>query len=270
MPTTTSTASAAPAAPARPAPRITIVGPGDGKAVAEIEKLIGQSIAWADGSAASTSRGRAPRPRGQPRRRREPRRDDRGGGRHKQRGATRRPPRARSPREPAPQPRAGRVRSRASSRRPAPRRPDRGGPAPRSRRSPAARAGRPGRQPFAGLPAAPGARQGLKARFPSRHLTGLLPVREYRREAAFFRRHNDLIHGCRAPSARLGTGTGNVGARRRARTHDGVRRDRVRADQGAAPAGDPAQLRGLVHLRDRLQSVAQPDHQRDAGARTAR
>ncbi len=28
----------------------------------------------------------------------------------------------------------------------------------------------------------------------------------------------------------------------------------------------PAQLRGLVHLRDRLQPLAQPDHQRNAGA----
>ena len=51
----------------------------------------------------------------------------------------------------------------------------------------------------------------------------------------------------------------------RARTHDGVRRDRARPDQGAAPAGRPAQLRGLVQLRDRLQSVAQQDDQRDAG-----
>ena len=52
----------------------------------------------------------------------------------------------------------------------------------------------------------------------------------------------------------------------RARTHDGVRGDRARPDQGAAPARHPAQLRNLVHLRDRLQPVAQPDHQRDAGA----
>ncbi len=31
-------------------------------------------------------------------------------------------------------------------------------------------------------------------------------------------------------------------------------------------ARHPAQLRDLVHLRDRVQSLAQPDHQRDAGA----
>ena len=43
MPTTTSTASAAPAAPARPAPRSPSSAPADGKAVAAIEKLIGQT-----------------------------------------------------------------------------------------------------------------------------------------------------------------------------------------------------------------------------------
>ena len=46
MPTITSTASAAPAAPARPAPRSPSSAPADGKSVAAIEKLIGQTIAW--------------------------------------------------------------------------------------------------------------------------------------------------------------------------------------------------------------------------------
>ena len=41
-----------------------------------------------------------------------------------------------------------------------------------------------------------------------RYLTGLLPVHEYRPKRHFFRRRNDLIQGCRAPSARFGTGTG--------------------------------------------------------------
>ena len=50
---------------------------------------------------------------------------------------------------------------------------------------------------------------------------------------------------------------------RRAPAHAGVCRNRSRADQGFAPARLPAQLRGLVHLRDRLQSLAQPDHQRN-------
>ena len=48
--------------------------------------------------------------------------------------------------------------------------------------------------------------------------------------------------------------------------HACVRGDRARADQGVAPAGLSAQLRGLVRLRDRLQSLAQSDHQRDAHA----
>jgi superfamily II DNA/RNA helicase len=61
---------------------ITIVGPGDGRAVAEIEKLIGQSIPWAEaaaGAIADTADSHDEAPR-------EPRRDGRGGGRHKQRG----------------------------------------------------------------------------------------------------------------------------------------------------------------------------------------
>jgi hypothetical protein len=41
-----STASAAPAAPAAPAPPITIVTSADSKAIAAIEKLIGQKIEW--------------------------------------------------------------------------------------------------------------------------------------------------------------------------------------------------------------------------------
>jgi superfamily II DNA/RNA helicase len=62
----------------------TIVGPGDGKAVAEIEKLIGQSIAWAEAPAGSPSHAEAPERSHQETR--EPRRDGRGGGRHQQRG----------------------------------------------------------------------------------------------------------------------------------------------------------------------------------------
>ena len=51
---------------------------------------------------------------------------------------------------------------------------------------------------------------------------------------------------------------------RRTRTHNGVRRDRPRPDQGVASAGNPPQLRDLVHLRDGLQPLAQPEDQRDA------
>jgi superfamily II DNA/RNA helicase len=64
----------------------TIVGPGDGKAVAEIEKLIGQSIPWADGLPVDESQASAPAHADGHGDVREPRRDDRGGGRHKQRG----------------------------------------------------------------------------------------------------------------------------------------------------------------------------------------
>jgi superfamily II DNA/RNA helicase len=75
----------------------TIVGPGDGRAVSEIEKLIGQSIPWADALP-----GEPAQADGAPAEAhydtREPRRDGRGGGggRHKQReprGRHRGPPR---------------------------------------------------------------------------------------------------------------------------------------------------------------------------------
>jgi superfamily II DNA/RNA helicase len=75
----------------------TIVGPGDGRAVSEIEKLIGQSIPWADalpGEAAPD----AAAPAESHYDTREPRRDGRGSGRHKQRGSRdghRGPPRER-------------------------------------------------------------------------------------------------------------------------------------------------------------------------------
>jgi superfamily II DNA/RNA helicase len=69
---------------------ITIVGPGDGRAVAEIEKLIGQSIPFAqalpaDALLAEGAPGASP-PADTHYDAREPRRDGRGGGRHKQRG----------------------------------------------------------------------------------------------------------------------------------------------------------------------------------------
>ena len=62
-PTTTCTASAAPAAPAAAGTAITIVAPADGKAVAAIEKLTGQTIAWADGAAGCARAARAREPR---------------------------------------------------------------------------------------------------------------------------------------------------------------------------------------------------------------
>src|SRR6185369_4154144 len=75
----------------------TIVGPGDGRAVSEIEKLIGQSIPWADalpGDAAPADGAAPAEPHFDAR---EPRRDGRGGGgRHKSsgpRGGHRGPPR---------------------------------------------------------------------------------------------------------------------------------------------------------------------------------
>ena len=43
-----------------------------------------------------------------------------------------------------------------------------------------------GGEPFAGLSAPPGARQGLKPQFSAGYLTGLLPVHEYRRERLSF------------------------------------------------------------------------------------
>ena len=42
---------------------ITIVAPADSRSVAEIEKLIGQSIAWADAPAGSSARRPTHRPR---------------------------------------------------------------------------------------------------------------------------------------------------------------------------------------------------------------
>jgi superfamily II DNA/RNA helicase len=70
---------------------ITIVGPGDGRAVAEIEKLIGQSIPWAEALPAQASPVEgadtdAPARADHHGEAREPRRDGRDGGRHKQRG----------------------------------------------------------------------------------------------------------------------------------------------------------------------------------------
>jgi superfamily II DNA/RNA helicase len=75
----------------------TIVGPGDGRAVAEIEKLIGQSIPWAGALPAEASAAdAAPSREDSHDDAREPRRDQRGGNRHKQhgrRGGHRPPPR---------------------------------------------------------------------------------------------------------------------------------------------------------------------------------
>src|SRR5712671_6264306 len=67
----------------------TIVGPGDGRAVSEIEKLIGQSIPWADALPGEPAQADAAAPAETHYDTREPRRDGRrggGGGRHKQRG----------------------------------------------------------------------------------------------------------------------------------------------------------------------------------------
>ena len=58
----------------------TIVGPGDGKAVAEIEKLIGQSIAWAEPPAGAPVHAETQDEA------REPRREGRGGSRNRHRG----------------------------------------------------------------------------------------------------------------------------------------------------------------------------------------
>jgi superfamily II DNA/RNA helicase len=75
----------------------TIVGPGDGRAVSEIEKLIGQSIPWADALPGEPAQADAAAPAEAHYDKREPRRDGRGGGgRHKQReprGRHRGPPR---------------------------------------------------------------------------------------------------------------------------------------------------------------------------------
>jgi len=88
---------------------ITIVGPGDGRAVAEIEKLIGQSIPWAEGLPADGAQADAPAPADIHDDAHQPRRDDRGS-RHKQRGhrgGHRGPPREqhRQPQEARPAPR---------------------------------------------------------------------------------------------------------------------------------------------------------------------
>jgi len=76
----------------------TIVGPGDGRAVSEIEKLIGQSIPWADALPGEAAQADAAAPAEAHYDARESRRDGRGGGggRHKQReprGRHRGPPR---------------------------------------------------------------------------------------------------------------------------------------------------------------------------------
>src|SRR5438477_1481379 len=66
----------------------TIVGPGDGRALSEIEKLIGQSIPWADARPGEAAQADAAAPAETHYDARGPRRDGRGGGggRHKQRG----------------------------------------------------------------------------------------------------------------------------------------------------------------------------------------
>src|SRR5215216_4147783 len=61
----------------------TIVGPGDGRAVAEIEKLIGQPIAWAEALAGAPTYAEAPE--GSRDESRAPRREGRGGGRNRHR-----------------------------------------------------------------------------------------------------------------------------------------------------------------------------------------
>ena len=136
---------------------ITIVGPADGKAVAEIEKLIGQSIAWADeprrrgaGEARASRRAAAASMRPRPQRRRARHR-------HEQRGH----------RGASDAPRASDTAIASRPSRAEPRRPPRSpgskrhgtGSAPRAaHREPADQR----RRAFAGLPAPSGARQGLK------------------------------------------------------------------------------------------------------------
>jgi superfamily II DNA/RNA helicase len=113
----------------------TIVGPGDGRAVAEIEKLIGQSIPFANALPADAAGGDTAAPAESHYDTREPRRDGRGsgGGRHKQhgrRGGHRPPPREqpreikevraepREQRQPAPVARIDEVRHRQAPARP--------------------------------------------------------------------------------------------------------------------------------------------------------
>src|SRR5437762_2691602 len=74
----------------------TIVGPGDGRAVAEIEKLIGQSIPWADALPVEESSAGAPPDADGRHEAREPRRDGRGGSRNRHRSHRHEP---RAPRE---------------------------------------------------------------------------------------------------------------------------------------------------------------------------
>ena len=159
----------------------TIVGPGDGRAVSEIEKLIGQTIPWAEALPGEPAQADGAAPAETHYETREPRRDGRGGGgRHQQRGnrgGHRGPPREQHREAPRAQ--------EARRNRPIPNRPmpsqcttaratsarsgrtDRRGPAPASAGA-AARAGRAKRRrSFAGLFAASGARQGLKSTFPA-------------------------------------------------------------------------------------------------------
>jgi superfamily II DNA/RNA helicase len=80
----------------------TIVGPGDSRAVAEIEKLIGQSIPWANALPVEESHAGAPPQADSRHEAREPRREGRGGSRNRHRGHRNEP---RAPREERGQPR---------------------------------------------------------------------------------------------------------------------------------------------------------------------
>src|SRR4249919_3685723 len=64
----------------------TIVGPGDSRAVAEIEKLIGQSIPWANALPVEEAQAGAPPEADSRHEAREPRREGRGGSRNRHRG----------------------------------------------------------------------------------------------------------------------------------------------------------------------------------------
>jgi superfamily II DNA/RNA helicase len=64
----------------------TIVGPGDSRAVAEIEKLIGQSIPWANALPVEEAQAGAPPEADSRHEAREPRREARGGSRNRHRG----------------------------------------------------------------------------------------------------------------------------------------------------------------------------------------
>ena len=244
--------------------------PGDGKAVSEIEKLIGQSITWAEACRANRLKPRRG-PGGTALRPREPRREVAAAGGWPPQAArtARRPSRStarttsRSPEElrryARSQPtRAGANRASASARpaSPASKKPGTG------RRRPG-RASRPNRaaaiicRPFCFVRCAPGPKFRTSPLGFNRPFT----CPGIRRGTAFF---TATMIWSAAQFARFGPGTRNVGARRRARTHAGIRRDCVRTDQGSASASDPAQLRGLVRLRDRLQPFAESDDQRNA------